>query len=1372
MFVSNSVCGGVNEWSMGDEPGSGSHVSSLALDPYVPTTVYVSVGEKVYFSNNSGKNWRLSDFFDETFSQTVAALLVDPINQAYIYAATAGGIVSSTTGGNAWARVNPTIGYTSLAATPITTTGTFPTIYAGSSGNGVYQSTNGGGAWAQTAGQPGAAGSTARIISALAVDPLTPTTVYAGTASSGIYRSTNSAAAWSSFNNGLSGNALRINSIAADPATSGTLYIGTSGSGVYKYVDPITTSYQQAAIGFNKSSITINNQALNTASGAQTVTITNNSSATIAFSSVSVGTGFSIDQATTTCSASLAPGASCNVGVIFTPTTDTVHSSTLSISSNAPGSPHAINLVGTGPTSNTPSLQTSTLAITNFNSAVIGVPTASQAITLTNSGSSAMTISALTASGDYSVSSHNCNGGVLPATLAATASCTVNVVFTPTASGVRSGNLTVTSTSPNSPTTILLGNVATWQAMNSGLGVNLNVKSIIIDPVNTSTLYVGTAGGGVFKSTNGGTSWSEMNTGIPNKFITSLILAPLTQQKLYAVSDAGLLAYDITNSPGLTLNPPTVSGTPGTSYFSGTAAGSTSSANAITLTNIGTLPLNFSVDISGEFSIVNSTSTCTSPLAAGASCVVNVTFNPATYDSNPSTMAANNAKSGALTITSDAPGSPHSVNLRGTALPSGSSTGNTSTPNVSLSPSTIAFTSQAVGTVSNAQTVTLTNTGNATLNIASVITDSDFQHTSGCGTTLAPGIKCTITVTFAPTGPGERKGSLYLYSDATGSPHTVTLDGAGTSETVSGGTSVTISPTELEFPVQAVGVASTQQTVTLTNTGTAALKINTVFADGDFAFVAASTSNRCSETLNAGSKCVLGVIFTPTGGGDRSGALYVYSDAAGSPHTVGLKGSGTTSITLTPTSLDFGSQPNGQLSDPQTVTLKNTGPVPLNIESTSIIGQGFYVPTSTTTSSGSTSGYTTIVIDDFIVNSTTCESVLMPSASCTIEVAFFPRRDTLTGGTYTDTKNRLAISDDAAGSPHKVLLTGRILPASAATNGQASASVSPSTIAFGSQQVGTTSTARLVTVTNVGNSALTISNIIADGDYSYSTTCGTLPASLASGKKCTISVTFTPTGTETSDGKLYLYSNSDGSPHTVTLGGTGTSQTLSYALKVVPSSIDFSVVSVNTPSAPASITITNVGTGPAKFLDTSLDGDFSKASSSTCGDSVLSTGQSCTFDIIFTPSAEGETSGTLTFSSDASTESYTVNLTGTGGDQMSFSSQAYGNLTGLSITARMHVAKRDANKYGRVYLAALVGGSQLYFHNGYQWVAYTGSPKGPFPSYSYGPLTSKNIPVISNTNVTSLSGTVVFLGYGVVGFVSTEEDMFNFNKFGQIYAIP
>lgn len=1371
LALSSAAIAGTNQWTLGDEPAAGAHVSALALDQTVPTTIYVSVGEKVYLSNNSGKSWRLSSYFDETFSQTVASVLVDPVNHAYVYAATSGGIINTNDGGNGWARVNPTIGYTSLAATPITTTGTFPTVYAGSSGNGVYQSVNGGGAWAQTAGQPGAAGSPARVISALAVDPITPATLYAGTAGSGIYRSVNSAAAWSALNNGLTGNALRINSIANDPITSGTLYIGTAGSGVYKYIDQAIT-FPKTALGFAPTSVTVNNQALNTASAAQVVTLTNNSSATIAFTSASVGTGFSIDQATTTCVATLAPAASCNVGVIFTPTTDTVHSSTLSIASNAPGSPHTINLVGTGPTVNTPALRPSALTLTSFNSTVIGVPTASQAVTLTNDGTSNLTITALAASGDFSIASHNCGGGVLPATVGATASCTANIVFTPSASGSRSGNLTITSDSPNNPGTVLLGNAASWQAMNSGLGVNLNVKSLIIDPVTTTTLYAGTAGGGVFKSTDGGTSWSEMNTGIPNKFITALILAPLTQQKLYAVSDAGLLAYDITNSPGLILNPPTVSGVAGTSFFSATGAGSISTPNPITLTNIGTLPLNFSLDISGEFSIVTNTSTCVSPLAAGANCVVNVTFNPATYDSNPSTMAANNAKTGALTINSDATGSPHSVNLKGTAAPSGTSTGTTTTPNVSLSPGTLTFTAVAVGDTSTSQPITLTNTGNATLNIASVITDGDFLYSSGCGTTLAPGIKCTITITFAPTGPGDRNGSLYLYSDATGSPHTVTLEGSGTSGATSGGTAVTISPTELEFPVQAVGVSSTQQTVTLTNTGTAALKITSVFADGDFAFIAASAANRCGETLSAGAKCVLGVVFTPTGGGDRAGTLFVYSDATGSPHTASLKGSGTTSITLTPTSLDFGSQPNGQLSAAKTITLKNTGPVPLNIESTGIIGQGFYVPTSSTTSTGSSTGYTTIVIDDFVVNSTTCESVLMPSASCTIDVAFFPRRDTLTGGSYTDTKNKLAVSNDAAGSPHKVLLTGRILPSSAANNGAASVSVIPSTLAFGTQQVALTSSPRLVTITNVGNSALNISNIIADGDFAYTTTCGTPPATLAAGKKCSISVTFTPTGTEDRSGKLYIYSDADGSPHSVTLGGSGSTLAPSVVLSVVPSSIDFSVVNVNTASAPSAVTITNKGTAVVTFSDLTMDGDFSKAASSTCGATPLYPGASCTFDIVFTPSAEGEATGTLTFSSDATSETYTIDLSGTGGDQMSFSSQSYGNSSGLTITARLHVAKRDSGKYGKVYLAALVGGSQLFFHNGYQWVSYSGDSRGPYPSYSYGQLTSKNIPVISNMNVTAIPGTVVYLGYGVVGFIPTEEDMFNYNKFGQIYVIP
>src|SRR2546426_3142845 len=83
------------------------------------------------------------------------------------------------------------------------------------------------------------------------------------------------------------------------------------------------------------------------------------------------------------------------------------------------------------------------------------------------------------------------------------------------------------------------------------------------------------------------------------------------------------------------------------------------------------------------------------------------------------------------------------------------------------------------------------------------------------------------------------------------------------------------------FTNQAVGTSSAAQTITLTNTGTAALSITSIAASGDF-----SQTNTCGASVAAGANCAISVIFTPTAGGARSGSIAVTDSAAGSPHTV------------------------------------------------------------------------------------------------------------------------------------------------------------------------------------------------------------------------------------------------------------------------------------------------------------------------------------------------------------------------------------------------------------------------------------------------------------------------------------------------------
>src|SRR5437868_3179790 len=193
-------------------------------------------------------------------------------------------------------------------------------------------------------------------------------------------------------------------------------------------------------------------------------------------------------------------------------------------------------------------------------------------------------------------------------------------------------------------------------------------------------------------------------------------------------------------------------------------------------------------------------------------------------------------------------------------------------------------------------TVTLTNTGTAALTINSFAASGDFAATStgasACPTspaTLAAGANCTINVTFTPTASGARAGTLSLADNAGGSPQTVALSGNGT------GPGVGLAPTSLDFGNQLLATISAPMTVTLTNTGTAALTINSFAASGDFA-ATSTPARRCPEspaTLAAGGNCTINVTFPPAALGARTGTLLLADNAAGSPQTVPLSGNGT-----------------------------------------------------------------------------------------------------------------------------------------------------------------------------------------------------------------------------------------------------------------------------------------------------------------------------------------------------------------------------------------------------------------------------------------------------------------------------------------------
>src|SRR5208282_3531566 len=217
------------------------------------------------------------------------------------------------------------------------------------------------------------------------------------------------------------------------------------------------------------------------------------------------------------------------------------------------------------------------------------------------------------------------------------------------------------------------------------------------------------------------------------------------------------------------------------------------------------------------------------------------------------------------------------------------SSGTSGAPVASLSPSSLTFASQTVGATSAAQTITLSNTGNAALTLTSIAltgtNPGDFAETNNCGSSVTAGANCTMSVTFTPTASGTRTAAVTLTDNATGSPQTVSLSGTGTAAVAS------LSPSSLSFASQAVGATSAAQTITLNNTGNAALTLTSVALTGtnpsDFA-----QTNNCGSSVAAGANCTISVTFTPAAMGTLTTAVTLTDNATGSPQSVSLTGAG------------------------------------------------------------------------------------------------------------------------------------------------------------------------------------------------------------------------------------------------------------------------------------------------------------------------------------------------------------------------------------------------------------------------------------------------------------------------------------------------
>jgi len=409
-----------------------------------------------------------------------------------------------------------------------------------------------------------------------------------------------------------------------------------------------------------------------------------------------------------------------------------------------------------------------------------------------------------------------------------------------------------------------IGQVTSWTPTIFTAGVSTNVTVYGVGFTSSAVIYFDwLAVSTTFVSS------SQLNGSVPNTAI-----ATSGPHSIIVINGA-------VSSPAkaLAISPRTVA-------FPNQVVSTTSSAQTDTVTNIGSATVTFSSFTIGgvntsDFAI--SANTCGATLAASASCVVSLTFTP----------SSTGARTGLLSVASDAVGSPISAKLTGTGIAGSGSTVNINP--LALNFGNVTFTSNA------SLTSVVTNfgiAGSPNYTITSMVlggaNSADFNSsTSTCATATpyAPGVGCNVNVVFTPSSVAAKVATLTITDNSNTSPEVIALSGNG----------VALAPGANILPVSSmvfgnvqVSTTSAPITVNLFNGGTSNLSISSVALSGtnsaDFTLIGGGCSS--STVLPPGQLCPLTATFTPSLTATESAVITVTDNATGSPRTVALHGTG------------------------------------------------------------------------------------------------------------------------------------------------------------------------------------------------------------------------------------------------------------------------------------------------------------------------------------------------------------------------------------------------------------------------------------------------------------------------------------------------
>ena len=944
-------------------------------------------------------------------------------------------------------------------------------------------------------------------------------------------------------------------------------------------VAPLSTDFGSVVIGQTST--------------ATTFTITNTGASTSDQVSVAFqGTTTDFHIASNTCQ-TLAPAATCTVGVTFGPTAPGARNAMLTL--HVAGSTTSASLTGTGTMPGNLAVSPSSHA---FADVVLGTAsTELDTITITNTGTVASGSLSVQATGSdptqFTKATDTCSGQ----TLAGGATCTLGIKFAPTTAGAKSAGFTVLGNPGGSVTSIVTGTAAA-AAQLAVVPTTLDFGSVVQGSTSTNAT--------ITVVNSGGSPTGAITTAITGTAASAFAVATSNCTTLAAQSSCTIVLRYTPSALGAQAATLTISGTPGgsvttslkgtgvvsgqltinptTQAFANTLVGSTTAATTFTITNTagtsaGPLSVQFTGANAGEFHFGTTGTTCPNAVVpAAGSCTVTVVFAPTSVGS----------KTAGLLVTG---GGTISASLSGNGLPNAA---------LAISPSTKDFGSVGIGSTSAAQTFTITNVGGAATTVPAVTltgtNPGEFIQTNNCTAVLAPAASCTVSVTFQPTTSALDSATLSVAA-ATGGTVTASLFGQGQNPA-----QISVLPSSLSFTAT-VGDVSPVQTFLVRNDGSVTTgPISVAISSGGVGGSQFSQTSTCT-TLAAGATCTVSVMFAPTAAGNQTATATVSATPGGSA-TVALSGTARPRIeivsinNLPTTAFDFGTQFIGTTTNASIVLRNNTS------------GTVTVTPTTLFPSPA-----------QYAVNLGACGTITAGS-SCTVTASFAP--------TSIGTK---------PGSASFAIGNGTANTATATFTGigQPSITITPVTSAnFGNIVVGQTSPALTFTVKNVStlaSGAITTNVLSAPFSQTMATTCG---ASMAPGGTCTIAIVFKPTTLGPISTTMIVTAASGGTA-TIDLSGTGVSAT---DLQLNPAPTSFGTVFAGT-TKDITVVVTNpAGAQTAGPMAIAYSGDSTftilTGQGTDCSNGLaLPNGQTCNIrlhyaPVVFDDSGTHLNTGTLT----------------------------------------------------------------------------------------------------------------------------------------------